>query len=84
MTKAIIFMETAKNSDEKIRQDFAQWWKPHNGGGEPNFQDPFIWEKYQYYCAGRLDEHYKNAKSPNDALCHPAGGDGGAQKELSK
>lgn len=35
--------------------------------------------------AARLKRHKKpKAKAGNDALCHPADGDGGAQKGLSK
>jgi hypothetical protein len=41
--------------DEKYWNEFAKWWSPKNSG-EPQRDDPATWEKYQYYCAGRLDE----------------------------
>ena len=59
--------------DAKYWNEFAKWWTPKNSG-EPQRDDPVTWEKYQYYCAGRLDERTENnpnvkeraAAMPND------------------
>jgi hypothetical protein len=42
--------------DSKYWDAFALWWTPRNGGGQPDRNDAATWEKYQYYCAGVMDE----------------------------
>jgi hypothetical protein len=50
-------------NDAKYWDAFALWWKPRNGGGEPDRNDAATWEKYQYYCAGRADERWPDASN---------------------